>query len=262
MTKKYAVLGKPISHSLSPIIHRTILSSLKIDASYDSFELGSGLNEFLNEHLDFSGFSVTMPLKDEALALSTTIDDGSKVSRSVNTLVKSHHGWVGFNTDIFGIQMSLRDADLSSVLVIGTGATSRSAIAALRHLTSNLKLWGRDQERALSLASEFGVGVAESVAEASDFSTVVSTLPALALDGSVSQIVNPKGTLLDVAYHPWPSKAAEHWSKSGTAISGLEMLIWQAVMQQRIFSGDGADSPLQNEGAIVDAVRKALSVAQ
>ncbi len=262
MTKKFAVLGKPISHSKSPVIHKTILSSLGVDASYEAIELGDDLSEFLDAHSDFSGFSITMPLKDQAFANSTELDANAQASRSVNTLLKVAGGWSGYNTDPFGIHMALKKADLSSVLILGTGATARSAIVAVRNLTSDLRVWGRNHTSALALASEYGVRAAESLVEAGTCSTVVSTLPALALDGLLDQIRDPHGTLLDVAYYPWPSKAANHWTKSGNAVSGLEMLIWQAVMQQRIFSGDGPTSPLPNEEALVDAVRLALSVTQ
>ncbi|MFM1783830.1 MAG: hypothetical protein RLZZ579_107, partial [Actinomycetota bacterium] len=222
MTKKFAVLGKPINHSKSPIIHSTIFSILGIDATYQAIELGDGLPEFLRSHTDFTGFSITMPLKDQAFAISQDLDEAARATRSVNTLLRYEDGWNGFNTDTFGIQMALKDADLSSVLVIGTGATARSAIVALRALSSNVKVWGRNQESSGSLAMEFSVEVAGNIAEASKSSAVVSTLPALALDGLLFQIVNPIGTLLDVAYHPWPSRAAEYWVKSGKAISGIE----------------------------------------
>jgi shikimate dehydrogenase len=96
----------------------------------------------------------------------------------------------------------------------------------------------------------------------------ISTLPAGALDKKASKLSKsffwkPKGALLDVAYNPWPSGLAQAWSaKNKRTISGLEMLIWQAVSQIRIFTTGSAERELPNEVAVVSAMHIALENEQ
>lgn len=262
MTKKYAVLGQPISHSKSPAIHRAIFEKLGVDSSYEAFELGEGLADFLQNHNDFAGFSVTMPLKDHAFELSQILDEAAKATSSVNTLLKTPTGWAGFNTDVFGLTQSLLNTDISNSLVLGTGATARSAIYALQKMGSKVSIWGRDSAKAVNLQNRFSLAIEAEIANAANYSAVISTLPAGSLDHYLNQIAEPSGTLLDISYYPWPSAAASHWLKRGKAISGLEMLIWQAIGQQRIFAGQPPESPLPDEVKLVAAARAAVSVAQ
>jgi shikimate dehydrogenase len=262
MTEKFAVLGKPISHSKSPIIHRAAFEFLHSNATYESFELGENLAQFLESHSDYSGFSVTMPLKDEAFRVAGQLDDIAQATRSVNTLVRTPDGWRGHNTDVFGIQMAVQGCNAANAIVLGTGATARSAVWALLGLGLDVSLWGRSGNKTSDLASRYSIRVEDSIAAIAKFDLVVSTLPAMALDEYLEQIVKPKGTLLDVAYEPWPSKAATHWGMHGKAISGVEMLLWQAIAQQRIFAGLAKNESLQNEDELVAAVRVALSMAQ
>lgn len=262
MTKKYAVLGKPISHSKSPVIHRAAFRFLNADSTYDSFELGEDLGLFLESHSEYSGFSVTMPLKDEAFRVSYELDDVAQATKSVNTLLHTPDGWQGHNTDVFGIQMAVRGFKAEKAVVLGAGATARSAVWALLSLGSEVSIWGRSADKTSDLASQYSIKFEDNIAETANYDLVISTLPAMALNEFIAQIPEPRGTLLDVAYQPWPSKAATHWGKQGKAISGIEMLLWQAIAQQRLFSGIGKGESLPNEDELVAAVRAALSMAQ
>lgn len=262
MTRKFAVLGKPIAHSKSPVIHNAAFKKLNADASYGAIELGSGLEGFLSDHQDFDGFSVTMPLKDEAFRVSSRLDEMARATSSVNTLFKESGHWCGYNTDVYGIQRAISGVSLENTMVLGTGATARSAVVALLNLGATPKIWGRNPDRVAELAERYQIAAEFEISKCSESSLVISTLPALALDDHLAGIPEPSGTLLDVAYSPWPSKAAIHWGESGHAISGLEMLIWQAIAQQRIFAGNKLEEQLSGEDAVVEAVRAALSVAQ
>jgi shikimate dehydrogenase len=96
----------------------------------------------------------------------------------------------------------------------------------------------------------------------------ISTLPAGSLDKQASRLERawlwkPKGALLDVAYNPWPSKLAAAWTaKNKRTISGLEMLIWQAVAQIRIFTSGSPERELPNEVAVVSAMHIAVENEQ
>lgn len=248
MTKRYAVLGFPIAHSLSPIIHYYVHSKLNLDASYERFEVAENLGDFLRSKPDYAGFSLTMPLKDAAFAIAINRSATALATDSVNTLVRTSEGWSGYNTDVFGIVAAI-GSNPTSVAVLGSGATARSALHAFPN--AKLSLASRNTETANRLANRYS-------AEVVDFTTaiktevVISTLPAGALDPLL-----PPGfsfaTLLDVAYAN-PRFEAENF------VSGLEMLIQQAIAQQRLFTRGDEKIALENEDELLMGLRAALNV--
>lgn len=264
MSKKFAVLGSPVEHSKSPAIHTAAFTFNRTEAEYGRVELSTDLASWV-QNLDSSwqGLSLTMPLKEQALALATRADSLAIATGAANTLIRTPDGWDAYNTDVFGIQMAVSGLRFRNVSVIGSGATARSAIVAMQELDKSVAIWARNDSAVRQLAAEFDLGVHEKFYQAAAADLVISTLPSGALDQYLDDLKSePKGALLDVAYHPWPSKAAVRFSSSGTAISGLEMLLWQAVAQQRIFAGNDIDEPLENEKGMVSAMRAALEMAK
>jgi len=263
MTKRYAVLGSPIAHSKSPVIHRAAFASLGIDAEYGSCEVSSGLEEFVaTKSSEYRGFSVTMPLKEQALNLAQRADSIAIASGAANTLVRTEAGWDAYNTDVFGIQMALANRKYRSVAVLGTGATARSAIVAMQELDKSIQVWGRNSVAIKQLTAEYEINSEPLIHKAVQADLVISTLPPRALDEHLDRVLaRPVGLLLDVAYDPWPSKAAQVWGPDRT-ISGLEMLIWQAVGQQRLFAGLDLDDQLPAEKELLLAIRSAIAVAK
>lgn len=264
VTEKFAVLGSPITHSKSPTIHTAAFAFRSVEAEYSRFDLAENLAEWvggLGE--EWKGLSLTMPLKEQALALANRADHIAIISNSANTLIRTEAGWDAYNTDVFGIQMAIRALSYKNVSVIGSGATARSAIVALQELGKNVSLWARNLKASTQLAAEFEVTVLDAFHKAAKCDLVISTLPAGAIDEYLSELKEaPTGTILDVAYNPWPSKAAEFWMQRGGAISGLEMLLWQAVGQQRLFAGNDLGDPLENEKGMISAMRNALEMAK
>lgn len=264
MTKQYAVLGSPIEHSKSPSIHSAAFNFSGYQASYKKLELAENLEGFVASLDDsWQGLSLTMPLKEQALALADRADTLAIATGAANTLIRTDSGWDAYNTDVFGIQKAVAGVKFKSVAVIGSGATARSAIVAMQELGKVVSIWGRNSATVKRLAAEFEINVFEKFYQAAAADLVISTLPAGALDEYLSELrTAPKGTLLDVAYHPWPSKAAERFNEAGQAISGLEMLVWQALAQQRLFRGNDLDEPLENEKGMVSAMRQAVEMAK
>jgi len=255
--RRYAVLGSPIEHSKSPVIHAAAFDALGVSADYNRFEVAENLKSWLESKSDFAGFSVTMPLKKQALDLAERADPLAIATQSANTLIKTESGWDAYNTDVFGIQQALKGYKFSSVCVLGTGATARSAIVAMLEAGKRVSVWGRDSEKVRRLCAEFEIDFVEKLHIALSQPAVISTVVAGALDDQLRS--DYKGVLLDVVYHPWPTKLATHFA-GGKVISGLEMLIWQAVGQQRLFNGQELDEPLAAENKIIQAVRSAVSV--
>ena len=276
MIPKLSVLGSPISHSKSPAIHAAAYRVLGLDWTYDKIEVRKGgLRNFM-EQLDplWLGLSLTMPLKEEAARFANSLDAAAELTGAVNTLVRNDAGWAGYNTDVFGIVQAVRLAGVEApktVLILGSGATATSAVTAVKELSPNatVLVHARNAEtrgQLVAYAKELGLkanSVRFLTRAASRANLTIATLPGGALNAVAEKLAKknfrPAGAILDVAYDPWPSKIASVWSKADqTIISGLEMLLWQAVAQIRIFKTGDPALQLPNEVAVVEAMRHAL----
>jgi shikimate dehydrogenase len=248
MTTKFCVVGSPISHSLSPVLHKAANSYLGNDFHYEAVQVESGgLAQFLNS-TDYQGASVTMPLKPEAFELSSRASESVRLTKVANTLTKMTSGWSSANTDVYGISKALQAVPSpSQTLLIGSGATTFSALTALAELFPGTEVFvsaRNDQavNSAVDFGSSLGLITSSSQASASSLETtdlVMSLVPAGSYAGLWSELAShdksPQGWLFDVSYNPWPSVPALAWG-SERVISGLEMLIWQAIEQVQIFS--------------------------
>lgn len=277
MSRQFAVLGKPISHSKSPSIHKAAYRVLGLDWKYGRAEVEKGaLWSFirgLNEVWD--GFSVTMPLKEEAMRLCKTTDEFVKATGACNTLVHNDDGtWSGYNTDVFGIIMALQRGlqhKPSKLLILGSGATATSMLVAVKYMNpaAEVKIHARNSKtRALLLKKAKSLGLKAKRAWFLGESTAwadltVSTLPAGALDSFAESVESrgnwrPGGAFFDVSYAVWPSRAAQLWmNRDELAISGIEMLKWQAIAQLRIFVSRNPNQELPNEIAVFEAMTAA-----
>ncbi|MEO0067204.1 MAG: hypothetical protein RJB63_329 [Actinomycetota bacterium] len=282
MSKRFAVLGSPIAHSKSPAIHLAAYRVLGLDWEYGRAEVQKGLLRTFLAGLEdpWNGFSVTMPLKEEATRFAEILDPYAQLTGATNTLFQDEFGkWHGFNTDVFGIVQAVTEARIGLVkhaLIIGSGATATSAMVAISVLNpqAHVEVLARNPESRkalLALGKKLGLKVrrAGGLRAASRVSNLtISTLPAGSLDKQAARMAKalfwkPKGALLDVAYNPWPSQLAAAWSaKEKRTISGLEMLIWQAVAQIRVFTTGSPDRELPNEVAVVSAMHIAVENEQ
>ena len=253
MTSNYAVLGSPIAHSKSPVLHRAAFAASGIEASYDAHEVAGGLANFVST-LDESwrGLSLTMPLKEEALDVAEQLHPLAISSRAANTLIRVSGAWLGYNTDVMGLQQAVANLTFQTVAILGNGATARSAAVAFED--SDLFVWARNSDRAMAMTESYG-GRVSSLDDALSCDLVVSTLPAGALEPLLGTAYD--GVFLDVAYAN--KGTGSHFASS---ISGLEMLLWQAVGQQRLFRTGQFESPLEDEEAVVAAMRSALDVGE
>lgn len=247
---KAAILGSPVDHSLSPILHESAYKFLKIDWTYDRFNLEpKALNDFLATHGDYRGFSVTMPLKDSAFAIAQTHDDYSLQTKACNTLLKdSGDSWIGFNTDVAGFIAILSPVinDVDSVCVIGSGATARSAIAALCQFgLRNISIAARRHSAIDELATFFPeVSFRLQDMSAPEAEMIISTVPAGASDFvKLDQRVK---VFFDVIYAPWPTKlASSALTLNCQVFSGLHLLAAQAVEQVVLMTECGREQAPQ-----------------
>ncbi|MQY09795.1 shikimate dehydrogenase [Actinomadura macrotermitis] len=252
MARRAAVLGSPITHSLSPVLHRAAYAAMGLDEwSYEAFEVDeAGLAPFLDGlGGDWAGLSLTMPLKREALKLADSVSDLAAAVGGANTLLLRDGRRHADNTDVHGIVAALTEAGLgapASALVLGGGATAASAFAALARLgLTEAGLAVRSPERAAEavevgrrLGLEVRVGTLAEVAGRLDVDLVVSTLPGTAADAFAGPVAASRAALFDVVYAPWPTTlAAAVAARGGTVVGGFAMLLHQAVRQVALMTG-------------------------
>ncbi|MEU6231014.1 shikimate dehydrogenase [Streptomyces sp. NPDC047042] len=270
-TRRAAVLGSPIAHSLSPVLHRAAYEALGLTGwTYDRFEVDeSGLAEFLGGlGREWAGLSLTMPLKRAVIPLLDEVSETAASVEAVNTVVFEADGRrVGDNTDIPGIVGALREhgiEQVDSAAILGAGATASSALAALTRIcTGEVVVYVRSEARGAEMRQwgerlDIEVRTADwaDAAHALHAPLVIATTPAGATDELSHAVPERPATLFDVLYHPWPTDLAARWSAYGGAVvSGLDLLVHQAVLQVEQMTGC-VPAPL---GAMRRAGEKALA---
>lgn len=268
---KAAVLGKPISHSLSPVLHNAAYQALGLDHSYSKFEVAADeLGSFLSSlDSDWLGISLTMPLKEVAFEFADSIDEIAALTGSINTLVLGDRVRA-FNTDVFGIVDAVNEAgldEISSGVIFGSGATARSALVALSQLgAQSINCVARNEvdiKTMAVLALELGLAFQPTSLEDSDWmnvDVVINSTPAGVLDDIAREVLSPTGLLLDVVYNPWPTQLAASWAVTGGSIvSGLNMLLHQAGHQVSLMTGESAPIPQMRDALNLELLPRGMS---
>ncbi len=251
---KAAVLGSPISHSLSPILHSSAYKYLGVDGSYEAIEVLAGdLGSFMAA-LDsgWNNFSLTMPLKEELVALGYPISDLALRIQSANTLHKTATGWSATTTDVGGFvnALSMHGVEVNgNIVIIGAGATARAAASACDSVETHITVVTRSAARipAMSQAVQFSELQCvswENLDLLNDADLVISTTPEGATDeiSSFFPLIT-KAPYFEALYKPWPTVASKKWAEGGgQVIDGLDLLIHQAMLQIEIFTGLTFDS--------------------
>ncbi len=250
---KAAVLGSPIAHSLSPLLHTIAYAELGLDSQYTRIEIESGeLEKFLNQCDDsWTGFSLTMPLKEEVLSLTSNVSELSQKIRSANTLLRNDSQWEATTTDVSGISHALASHGIDAsgdVLIIGAGATARAAAAACDGIATRITVMNRSLSRVEAISNSVEISDLDFVdwnqtTLFEQVDLIISTTPEGASDSLISNYPkNPSSVFFDVLYKPWPTASLSAWkANGGQIIDGLDLLIHQGIDQVRIFSGISFD---------------------
>ncbi|HEU5038169.1 MAG TPA: shikimate dehydrogenase [Nocardioides sp.] len=246
-----AVLGDPIAHSLSPVLHRAGYAAVGLDWTYDAVRVAEDdLAPFL-AGLDpqWRGLSLTMPLKRRALALATRVTDRARLAGGVNTLVLED-GAIALadNTDLPGAVAAVReryDGPVTTGTVLGAGATAASTGLALCELgATSVRLLARSPERAAETVAAIAahptsphVEVLPLAGGAVVGEVLVSTVPAAAQDAGLVARCASASVVFEVVYDPWPTPLAASVGADRTLVGGLDLLVHQAVLQFELFTG-------------------------
>jgi shikimate dehydrogenase len=266
--RRAAVLGSPIQHSLSPVLHGAAYRALDLHGwHYDKIECDEpGLPRLVDSMgPEWAGLSLTMPLKRVVMTVADEVSPLAEAVGAANTLVFSPGGGTrADNTDVAGMVSALREAGLTRVeqsVILGAGGTAQSALAAVRELghqspivlVRNLARTSELRETAerLGMRPTISDGLFTEPLPAADL--VISTLPGGAADPLSATRWKPDTMVLDVVYAPWPTSFAGSALAAGCpVVSGLTVLLYQAVAQVELMTGHPGP---------VEAMRTALVAA-
>lgn len=259
--RRAAVLGSPVAHSLSPVLHGAAYAELGLTGwRFDRVECDAArLPEFVaGLGPEWAGLAVTMPGKRAALEFATEATDRARAVGAANALVPlASGGWRADCTDVAGVTGALtaaggyRPVPGATGVVLGGGGTAAAAIAGLAELdVKNVLLVVREPARAAEVAETAKrVGVWLDVRRwadtelgelAEDAAVLVSTVPTTATAPHAEELAAAP-CLLDVVYHPWPTPLAEAVRRRGGRLAtGLDMLLHQAFDQVEQFTGQPA----------------------
>lgn len=263
MVRKAAVIGSPIEHSLSPVLHNAAYAALGLDWEYTRLECSEAEVPALVSSLgpEWAGLSCTMPTKRAALAFASVVTPRAAAVGAANTLVRKGSEWHADCTDVDGVVGALREKGFSGGahgVVLGAGGTATAALAGLAALgISSVSLVVRDPSRAVeAVETASRVGVPVEVLElsvvdlallAGAADVVVSTVPAAATVALADALARAP-YVLDVIYHPWPTPVASAVEASGARLAtGLDMLLHQAFGQVSQFTGMAAPEDVMRE---------------
>lgn len=257
-----AVVGSPVSHSLSPAMHRAAYRELGLPWTYEAIDLAEGSLADFADRLDptWRGLSVTMPLKREAALLAHRRSEDVSFLAVANTLVRESDGWSAANTDVSGAMNAWLASGVSqvrSLRFLGAGATVASlALAASRLGAERVEVLVRDRSRADAAArimqklglnvsvGDIGAPIREHV------DVVVSTVPGVAIAGREVEIAHSGTSVFDAIYDPWPTRLASSSLDLGkTVVSGLDLLAHQAVGQIELMTGETVSPQVLLEAA-------------
>ena len=265
-----AVLGQPIGHSLSPVLHRAAYAALGLTGwRYEAIECAEDdLPRVLAAYPDAAGFSATMPLKRTVLRVADRISPMAAAIGAGNTLLPlpGASGWYADNTDWTGITDALAERGVVAerAVLLGAGGTAQAALAALAG-TAELTVLVREPARAAELlAAAERLTVPVRLGRLADLDPVtgpgraaellISTLPPGAADQLLPRLPLRAGlAVLDVVYAGWPTPlGAAALAAGATVVSGAAMLLHQAARQVELMTGRAAP---------VEAMRAAMRAA-
>lgn len=259
MTLVFGVIGFPLKHSLSPVMHNSAFRYLKLDAIYLPFEIRpEELEDELNrlENMGVKGINVTIPHKERVVEIFNPSREAEEIGAG-NTVL--FDGRRVFNTDIYGIRKALENAGINpedlDILVVGAGGAGKSAVYALMG-RNRVFITNRTEEKGREVAEKFGVEFLKiSELEGRKFDLIVNATP-LGMKGFENRlpipisVVKNSNAVFDMVYNPPETPLVLAGRKYGCKIaSGVDMLVYQGAKAFEIFTGLNAP---------VDVMKKAV----
>ncbi|WP_203361678.1 shikimate dehydrogenase [Bacillus sp. REN10] len=259
MKKLFGVIGDPIAHSMSPVMHNSAFNALKFDGYYHPFhikptDLADGVKGM--RAIGVEGFNVTIPHKTAIIPLLDKVDPLAEAIGAVNTVVREHDQWVGYNTDGLGYVRALREEypgalEEQHVLIIGAGGAARAIFYTLASEgVSRITLANRTLEKAKAMIEScpYSVeGTVLSLEEAEkklrEYDVIIQTT-SIGMSPQVENIpmaldhLNPKAFVSDIIYNPLETKLLQEAKKQGAYTqNGLKMFVYQGALAFEKWTG-------------------------
>ncbi len=279
-TKLLGVIGHPVEHSLSPLMHNAAISQMGIDYVYLPFaiapqNLEAAIRGF--EAIGVVGFSITIPHKQTIMPFLTEISSLAKAVGAVNTVFRQNNQWIGTNTDVEGFIAPLRsqynrDWSQTTTVILGNGGAARAVIAGCTQLgCTEIHIVGRNLAKLAAFADSWANSSLKTNLHFHQWEFLPKLLPDADLLVNTTPIgmypniresplseeeiekLNPNSAIIyDLIYTPNPTKLLQQAQKIGAiAIDGLEMLIQQGAAALKIWS--------DRETIPVDIMRQTLT---
>jgi 3-dehydroquinate dehydratase/shikimate dehydrogenase len=275
-TSIYGVIGDPVAHSLSPLIHNRAFSEAGVNAVYVPFRVPRGdLPGFLKsfDRLPVRGYSVTIPHKETAATLAGEKDAIVESTHAANTLLKGQNGWEAFNTDAPAAIDSIRaalppmpggqpvDFPTRTALVLGAGGVARAVVHGLARAGANVIIANRTMEKAQRLAEEVGCRTAEWAARHNVLCDMLVNCTPVGMHPNMDEspvhhsLLKPGLFVFETIYTPEQTLLVKEARARGcTVLTGVDMFVRQAALQFELFTGKQAPMTLMHS-----VVRRALS---
>lgn len=248
LNNRFAVIGDPITHSLSPAMHSAAFKAAGIDANYEAQEVSpTALEDWVQRarHIPYAGFNVTIPHKERVGRYLDELDDSAQRVNAVNTVVNQGNALIGFNTDASGFVATLQSRDIDvrgrCVVVLGAGGSARAVVRGLADLGADIILCSRTLPKAEALAASLSISVTPMLASSTKAGEAVSAahlvvnttplgmkhLPFSPLPPGTD--LQPETTVVDLVYGPITALIRQGRVAGCVVIDGIEMLVQQGA---------------------------------
>ena len=263
-TKVWGLIGNPVGHSLSPVIHNSIARFLDENLSYLTFKVESeGLDKAIEGAyaLGIEALNVTVPYKKDVMPYLENIDEVARLIGAVNFIKRTENGYIGYNTDYLGVKSTLEAHNIEvrnkTVLILGSGGAANAAAAAIAKMgVKEILIANRTAEKAASLcemilrgfdtrATYIAFNKINSGFKHEDAIDLVINTTTLGFGDNIEKtpVENPDffkdnevKTVFDVIYAPWETRLLKIADCCGLkAINGFEMLFYQAIGAWEIY---------------------------
>ncbi len=270
-TKLYCIFGKPVSHSMSPLVHNMLFNEFGVNAVYLAFEINDikkGVDSMRT--LGIKGASITIPFKEDILKHLDEIDEAAHNIGAVNTVINKDGYLVGYNTDCAGAVEPLKEIVSSlknkRVCILGAGGAARAVAFGIKKEGGDVTIVNRSKNRGKQLSMEVN-GKFLTLSEFNDLmlisaytdilinTTSVGMTPNIDESPVNSKILHKNMTVMDIIYNPLKTELLKDAELAGcTTVDGLSMFIHQGAAQFEMFTGFKASHNFMRETVLKQMV--------
>ncbi len=267
LTKIYGVIGQPIEHSLSPLMHNAAFVATGQNAYFTAFAVADLASAVAGVRaLGIAGVSVTLPHKTEVIKYLDWISPEAREIAAINTIVNRQGQLCGYNTDVAGaINALAKRVNLAGkrVLIIGAGGAARALVYGAVKAGAEVGIVNRTPERGLKLAGEFGAKflipseLVEFAPEVLVNTTSQGMTPHVNALPIAEEFLNSSMVVMDIVYNPLKTRLLRAAEKSGAVtVDGLEMFVGQGALQFELWTGGKAPLKVMRETVLEHLLQK------